>query len=116
MPNGLPQLPDPTKIVDSGAEIAKATVTHGASVGLTIADAFRKMVMDTAKGTTVTVDRTVKDVVALIEANLNTGKSTVEQVLRELETAADNVRNQVDRGFGDEVVRKIKREIENIVR
>ena len=112
----LPDVPDPTKIAGAGAEIAKAMATGGVAVSSDIAEGVRKLVTLTVEGSATEADRLAKGIISIIKANLDTGKVTVESVRRDIDTALNSVKSQVDQAVGGEIVRKFKSEIEGQLR
>ena len=112
----LPDIPDPTKIVGSGAEIAKAVATGSLSVGMNIAEGVRKILFQSVEGGVRVGDNTVKEVVNTIKANVDAGKATMESVRRDIDQACNSVLSQVDQAVGGEIVRKFKSEIERQLR
>jgi len=112
----LPNVPDPTKIAGSGAEVAKAMATGGVSVSMDIAEGMRKVLFQSIEGGARTMDSMVKEVVATIKADVEAGKTTVENVRRDIDQAASSVLSQVDQAVGGEIVRKFKSEVEKQLR
>ena len=112
----LPDVPDPTKIAGSGAEVAKSLATGGVSVGMDIAEGVRKVLFQSIEGGTRTVDGAVREVMSTVKANVETGKATIESIRRDIDQAANSVLSQVDQAVGQEVVRKFKSEIEKQLR
>ena len=113
---GAPDIPDPTRIAGAGAETAKAVVTGGVSVGMDVAEGFRKIALQTVEGGVRIVDQGVKGVVDICKANIETGKSTVESIRRDIDQSCNSVLTQLDQGIGKEVVLKLKREVEKQLR
>lgn len=112
----LPDIPDPTKIAGSGAEVAKAIATGGLSVSMDIAEGVRKVLFQSVEGGVRVGDNTVKEVVNTIKANVDAGKATMESVRRDIDQACNSVLSQVDQAVGGEIVRKFKSEIERQLR
>jgi len=112
----LPDIPDPTKITKSGAEMAKAVATGGLSVSMDVAEGVRKVLFQTVEGGARTVDGAVREVVGIAKANIDTGKSTMESIRRDIDQACNSVLSQVDQAVGGEIVRKFKSEIERQLR
>ena len=112
----LPNVPDPTKIAGGGAEVAKAIVTGGVSVGMDVAEGFRKVLVQSTEGGIKTVDGAVREVVATLKANIDAGKTTVESIRRDIDQVATSVLSQTDQVVGQEIVRKFKTEVERQLR
>jgi len=116
MLGGAPNVPDPSQIVKSGAEVAKAIATGGVSVGMDLAEGVRKVLFQTVEGGARTVDGAVKEVVNIAKANIEAGKATIESVHRDIDQACNSVLSQTDQAVGQEVVRKFKSEVERRLR
>jgi len=112
----LPDVPDPTKIANSGADVVKAMATGGLSVGMDIAEGVRKVLFQSVEGGVGVMYEGVKGVVNIAKANVDTGKSTMENVRRDIDQACNSVLSQVDQAVGGEVVRKFKSEVEKQLR
>ena len=112
----LPDIPDPTKTVVGGIEVAKAIVTGGVSVSMDVAEGMRKVLFQSVEGGTKTIDGAVREVVNTIKANIEAGKATVESVRRDIDQAAASVLTQADQVVGQDIVRKFKAEVEKQIR
>jgi len=112
----LPDVPDPTKIAQAGAELAKV-VSHGAvDVGVDVAEGLRQILFQTVEGGVKEVDQTIKEVVSIVKRDVETGKTTVDKVRMDVDRTFSSLRSQVDQAIGGEVVRKFKSEIERQLR
>jgi len=80
-----PEVPDPTKIVSAGAEAGKAVGQGVVSVGADIAEGLKSIVFSTIEGGSQTVDQAVKNLVGLIKADLEAGRTTVDKVRRDID-------------------------------
>lgn len=112
----LPEVPDPTKIAQSGVEAVKSLVNGGINAGIDLADGFRKILVQSVEGGATEVDQTVKSLINMAKANLDIGKSTFESVRRDIDSALTSVISQVDKAIGGEIVRKFKSEVEKRLR
>ena len=112
----LPDVPDPTKIASGGADVVKAMATGGLSVSMDIAEGVRKVLFQSVEGGVGVLSDGVRGVVAIAKANVDTGKSTMENVRRDIDQACNSVLSQVDQAVGGEIVRKFKSEIEKQLR
>jgi len=112
----LPSVPDPTVVAKSGADVAKAIATGGLSVGMDIAEGVRKVLFQSVEGGVGVMYEGVKGIVNIARVNVDTGKSTMESIRRDIDQAANSVLSQVDQAVGGEVVRKFKSEVERQLR
>ena len=113
---GIPDIPDPTKIAGAGAETAKSVVTGGVSVGMDIAEGFRKLLTQSTDGGIKTVEGAVREMVNTLKADIEIGKTTIEAVRRDIDQACNSALSQLDQGIGREVVLKLKSEVEKQLR
>jgi len=117
MPLGrLPDVPDPTKIAASGAEVVKTFAQGGVGVGMDIAEGMRQALFQSIEGGARVMDEGVKGVVSVIKRDVEIGKSTIEKVRGDIDRACNTVLSQVDQAIGGEVVRKFKSEVEKQLR
>ncbi len=107
------QLPNPEVIAGSVVDGAKAVVGGGVGSVQTLADGVKNILMEAVKGGTDMVGSAVNQAVGLIDRELSTGKSTVDGVRSQISQAINQVQRQVDRGAGQEVVRKFKSSVES---
>ena len=114
--NGLPDVPDPTKVANSFAEGAKMTFDKATVIGQSIVTCATDIALNTVRGMMATADHVAKDVVSGAEADVATVRSTSERIKTALQSTAEGLRAQVDEGIGGEVVRKFKREFEKVFR
>ena len=111
-----PEVPDPTKIVSAGAEIGKAVGQGAVSVGVDIAEGLKGIAFGTVEGGRQTIDQAVKNLVGLVKADLDTGRTTVDKVRRDIDQSLNTIRTQFDQAIGQEVVTKFKRQVEGFLR
>jgi len=113
---GLPDVPDPTKIVKSGADAAKAIVQGGVGAGMDIADGTKQILFQTVEGGAKVMYDGIGGLVNVIKRDVETGKTTIERVRGDIDSACNSVLSQVDQAVGGEIVIKFKREIERQLR
>ena len=112
----LPDIPDPTKIAQAGAEVAKAVGQGGVAVGVDLAEGIRQALFQTIEGGAGVIDQSVKGIVGIVKRDVDTGKTTIDKVRGDIDQACNKVLSQVDQAVGGEVVRKFKSEIEKQLR
>ena len=105
-------LPDPTAVASSVVEGAKAGVEGALQAGQHVAEGAKKAVLGTASGVARAAGQGVEQVVSIVDQGVGAVTGTVNAVVNDAKRAADSVRSQVDRGVGQEVIGKIKREID----
>ena len=116
MPGGIPDVPDPTKIVKSGTEAAKATAQGVVGIGVDVAAGVQQILFNTIEGAIGAISDGARDLTNIIKTDVNIGKATAENVRRDIDMACNAVLTHVDQGIGAEVVRKFKSEVERRLR
>ena len=117
MPIGsLPDVPDPTKIAKSGAEVMKAVAQGGVGVSMDVADGIRQSLLQTVEGGAGVIDQGVKGVIGIVKQDVETGRTTMNRMRGEIDRVCNSVLSQVDQSIGGEVVRKFKSEVEKQLR
>ena len=112
----LPEVPDPTKIAQSGAEMVKAAAQGGIGVGVDIAEGIHEALFQTVEGTAHLLSSNVTEIVSILKRDINTGKTTIDKVRGDIDRACSSVLSQVDQTIGGEIVRKFKSEVERQLR
>lgn len=112
----MPDVPDPTKIAQSGVEVVKAIAQGGVGVGIDIVAGVEQILFNTIEGSITALSSGAKEIVRMAQANVSTGKATAEKIRADVDRAASTVLTQVDSAIGGEVVRKFKSEIERQLR
>ena len=113
---GLPDVPDPIKVADSVMDGMKVVADRTTAIAQVVAEGLGKMVITSTKGVMTSVDHVAKDIMSGVEGNINIGKATADSIKSSLQATAEGIRSQVDRGIGEEVVRKLKGEVERQLR
>ena len=111
-----PEVPDPTKIVSAGAEVGKAVGQGVVSVGVDIAEGLRSIAFATVEGGRQTVDQAVKNLLDLVRPDIDSGRTTVDNVRRDIDQSLSTIRTQFDQAIGQEVVTKFKRQVERFIK
>ena len=112
----LPDIPDPTKIASSGAEIAKAVGQGVTAVGVDVVAGVEQILFNTIERSIGALASGAKEVASIAKTNIDTGKTTADSVRRDIDQACNSVLSQVDRTVGGEIVRKFKSEVEKQLR
>jgi len=115
-PGRLPDVPDPTKIAQAGAETAKTIAQGGVGVGTDIAAGIEQILFNTIERSINSLKDGASDIVKIIRSDIDTGRTTVEKVRGEIDRVGNSVLSQVDQAIGGEVVRKFKAEVEKQLR
>ena len=113
---GVPDIPDPTRIAKSGADIVKVLAQGGLGVGMDVADGVRQVLFQSIEGGVKVMYDGVGGLVGIIKRDVETGKTTMEKVRSDIDSACNSVLSQVDQVVGGEIVTKFKREIEKQLR
>ena len=116
MAGRLPNVPDPTVIAGAGVEAIKGVMKGGVGVGTDIAVGIEQILFNTIEGGVNSLKEGASSVVRIVRNDVQSGKTSVEKILSEIDRAGNNVISQVDRGIGQEVVRKFKSEVERLLR
>lgn len=98
-------IPQVTTVADSVFNGSKAIVEGGLGAAKALANGAKDIAAQTAQGFMTTV-----------LADLDKAAFTIDSAANSLKGAADQVRSQVDRGVGQEVVQKFVNQIENLGR
>ena len=112
----LPNVPDPTEVAKAAAEAAKAMAKGGVDIGADIAAGVEQILFNTIEGGLRSLESGASDIVNLVQADVATGRTTFDKVRRDVDQACNSVLSQVDRGLGQEIVRKFKSEVERLLR
>ena len=112
----LPDVPDPTKIAQSGAEAAKAVAQGVVGVGVDVAAGVEQILFNTIEGSIHALAGGAAEVVNMVKGDISAGKTTIEKVRSDIDRAGNSVLSQVDQAIGQEVVRKFKSEVEKQLR
>ena len=113
---GLPQVPDPTKIANSGVNAAKAVAKGAQGVGENIFAGAHQILFNTSFGLLNTIHSTAKELAALAQSDIQTGVNTVEGVMSQIDRAGNELVRELDQAIGGEIVRKFKSEVERYLR
>ena len=112
----LPQVPDPTKIAQSGAEVVKVIAQGSVGVGVDIATGIEQILFNTIDGGINTLKDGASSVARIIKSDIDAGRTTMDKVRRDIDQACNSVLSQVDQAVGGEIVRKFKSEVESQLR
>ena len=113
---GAPNVPDPTKIAQSGAEMAKAIAQGGVAVGIDVAAGVQQILFNTIDKSINSLASGARDIADIVKSDVSTGKTTIDKVRGDIDQACNSVLSQVDQAIGGEIVRKFKSEIERQLR
>lgn len=112
----LPDVPDPTKIAQSGAEAVKAVAQGAVGAGFDVAAGVEQILFNTIEGSIRALAGGATEIVSMVKGDVNAGKTTIEKVRSDIDQAGNRVLSQVDQAIGQEIVRKFKSEVERQLR
>mgnify|MGYP001606998679 CR=1 FL=1 len=112
----LPNVPDPTKIAQSGAEAVKAVGQGALGVSSDIVAGVEQILFITIENGIHSLSGGASDIARIIKSDIDTGKTTMDKVRGDIDRACNSVLSQVDQAVGGEIIRKFKSEIERQLR
>ena len=116
--NGLgraPNLPDPTKIANSGVSSVKAIVNGGLDAGADVVAGAEQILFNVVSGSIDVVEDGASSLVRMAQRSIDEGRTTVGKVRSDVARACDTVLSQVDQAVGGEIVRKFKSEVDRLL-